>query len=123
MLDILELQVHPEELDQLRQCQAAQSAEGHAAFTVKGPDTIWPLAHWTGTPSEPPVNVRGWFPLLDAIADELLIWRPQGGPIFLTQHGARYRREEHHTPGVEFLLFDVKRPKLIPQIAREPLSA
>jgi hypothetical protein len=123
MLDILEVRVHPEELEQLRQCQAKPSADGHAAFTVKGRDTIWPLAHWAGSLSEQPVNVRGWFPLLDQIADEFLIWRPQGGPIFLTQHGARFRRDENHRPGVEFLLFEVNRPKLMPQLQREPLSA
>ena len=123
MLDILELRVRPEELDQLRQCQAQPAADGYAAFTVKGPDTIWPLEHWAGSPSEPPVNVRGWFPLLDQIADEFLIWRPQGGPIFLTQHGARFRRNEGHRPGVEFLLFELNRPKLIPQLQRELISA
>lgn len=122
MLDILELRVHPEELEQLRQCQAAPSIDGHAAFTVKGQETIWPLAHWGGALAEQPVNVRGWFPLLDKIADEFLIWRPQGGPLFLTHEGARYRRAEDHRPGVEFLLFDLSRPKLL-QLQREPISA
>jgi hypothetical protein len=114
MLDILELQIHPEELEQLRQCQAKQRVDCHAAFTVKGRDTIWPLAHWSGTLGEQPVNVRGWFPLLDKIADEFLIWRPQGGPVFVTHEGARFRRDKDHQPGVEFLLFELTRPTVVP---------
>jgi len=123
MLDILEFKVHPEELEQLRQCQAKPRVDCHAAFTVRGPETIWPLAHWEGSLAEQPVNVRGWFPLLDRIADEFLIWRPQGGPLFVSPEGARYRREEHHKPGVQFLLFEQSRLKLVAQPAREPISA
>jgi len=41
MLDILEFKVHPEELEQLRQCQAKPRVDCHAAFTVRGPETIW----------------------------------------------------------------------------------
>ena len=114
MLDILELRIHPEELEQLRQCQAKPRVDCHAAFTVKGRETIWPMAHWDGSLSEQPVNVRGWFPLLDRIADEFLIWRPEGGPLFVTHEGARYRRDEAHRPGVEFLLFELTRPMVVP---------
>lgn len=123
VLDILELRVLPEELEQLRQCQAKPRTDCCAAFTVQGRETIWPLACWGATPSQQPINVRGWFPLLDQIADEFLIWRPQGGPIFVTHEGARYRRDETHHPGVEFLLFDVARPKLLPQPQREAIPA
>jgi hypothetical protein len=123
MMDILELRVLPEELEQLRQCQAKPRTDCHAAFTVHGRETIWPLAHWGKTPAEQPLNVRGWFPLLDKIADEFLIWRPHGGPVFVTHEGVRYRREEHHQPGVEFLLFEVVRPKLVPQPEREAIPA
>jgi hypothetical protein len=114
MLDILELRIQPEDLEQLRQCQARTRSDCHAAFTVRGKDTIWPSVEWVQAQSQQRVNVRGWFPLLDKIADEFLIWRPQGGCFFLTHEGARYRLEEDHRPGVEFLLFELSRPVVVP---------
>lgn len=113
MLDILEVRVHPEELEELRQCQMRPRGDCQAAFTVRGRDTIWPLVEWGQTQPQQLVNVRGWFPLLDKIADEFLIWRPQGGPVFVTHEGARYRLSEDHRPGVEFLLFELSRPMVI----------
>lgn len=113
MLDILELRIQPEELEQLRQCQALPRSDSQAAFTVKGAKTIWAGAYWANTAAEQRVNVRGWFPLLDKIADEFLIWRPQGGCFFLTHEGARYRLSEDHRPGVEFLLFELSRPVVV----------
>lgn len=123
MLDILELRVQPEELDQLRQCQTRPCADGHAAFTVDGRDSIWPVVDWGKPQGQQRVNVRGWFPLLDKIADEFLIWRPQGGAFFITHEGARYRLSEDHRPGVEFLLFELSRPMVLPQPERELISA
>ncbi len=123
MLDILQLRIHPEELDELRLCQVKVRGDCHAAFTVKGGKTIWPLAHWDNTPVEPPVNVRGWLPLLDKIADEFLIWRPQGGCFVISHEGARYRLDENHRPGVEFLLFELSRPMVLPQWQPEARTA
>jgi hypothetical protein len=113
MLDILELQVQPEELEQLRQCQARPRPDCHAAFTVDGGHSIWPVVEWGQPQGQQRVNVRGWFPLLDKIADEFLIWRPQGGAFFVTQEGARYRVNEDHRPGVEFMLFELSRPTVL----------
>lgn len=113
MLDILELRVHPEELDQLRQCQLRLRSDCHAAFTVKGPKTIWPVASWGEIPVDQQINVHGWFPLLDKIADEFLIWRPQGGCFAVTHEGARYRVDEQHKPGVEFMIFALSRPMVL----------
>ncbi len=120
MLDILELRVQPEELDQLRQCQTRPRSDGYAAFTVKGPKTVWAGAHWNHNSAEQRVNVRGWFPLLDKIADEFLIWRPQGGCFFVSHEGDRYRLSEDHRPGVEFLLFELTRPMVVSQWQPQP---
>lgn len=113
MADILQLRVHPDELDQLCLCQAVPRTDGQAGFTVRGPETIWPVASWGETPLQERINVRGWFPLLDEIADEFLIWRPNGGCFTVTAEGARYRVEEHHRPGVEFLQFELSRPVMV----------
>ena len=123
MLDILELRVQPEELEQLRKCQTGPRHDCHAAFTVAGRDCIWPAVEWGKPQGQQRVNVRGWFPLLDKIADEFLIWRPQGGAFFITHEGARYRTSEDHRPGVEFLLFELSRPMVLPQPELELISA
>ena len=116
MLDILELRVQPEELEQLRQCQTGPRPDCHAAFTVGGRDSIWPVVEWGQPHAQQRVNVRGWFPLLDKIADEFLIWRPQGGAFFITHEGVRYRLSEDHRPGVEFMLFELSRSMVLPQL-------
>ena len=109
MLDILQLRVHPEELDQLHICQAQRRSDGFAAFTVKGKQQIWPVATWGEAPAEERINVRGWFPLLDKIADELLIWRPQGGCIFVGRDRAYYRVAETDSRGVLFMELEMPR--------------
>ena len=58
MLDILQLRVHPEELDQLHICQVSRRSDNYAAFTVKGKQQIWPLASWGDTSAEEKINVR-----------------------------------------------------------------
>ena len=123
MLDILQLRIHPEELDELRLCQVKPRGDCHAAFTVKGEKTIWPMAIWGEAPAEGRINVRGWLPLLDAIADEFLIWRPQGGCFVVSHEGARYRVDEHQRPGVEFLQFELSRPMVVPQWQPEAQTA
>jgi len=123
MLDILELRVLPEELDQLRQCQTRPRPDCQAAFTVDGKDCIRPMVDWAQPSGQPRINVRGWFPLLDKIADEFLIWRPQGGAFFITHEGVRYRTSEEHRPGVEFILFELSRPMMLPQPELELISA
>ena len=115
MADILQLRVHPEELNQLRLCQAQPRSDGYAAFTFKGPETIWPLASWGEPAVSERINVRGWFPLLDEIADEFLIWRPAGGCVVVSHEGARYRLEEQQRPGVEFLQFELSRLLVVPK--------
>lgn len=114
MLDILQLRVHPEELDQLHICQVRRRSDGVAAFTVKGKQQIWPVATWSDAPAEEKINVRGWFPLLDKIADELLIWRPQGGCIFVGRDSAYYRVAETDTRGVLFLELETPRLAVVP---------
>jgi hypothetical protein len=107
MLDILQWRVDPDEFNQLRMCQTRPPADCHAAFTVKGSRSIWPVATWGGAPSEERVNVRGWFPLLDKIADELLIWQPRGGCFFVSREGVRYRLDPSDGRSVLFLQFEV----------------
>ena len=114
MLDILQLRVLPEELNQLHICQVRRRGDGHAAFTVKGKHQIWPLASWGDTPSEEKINVRGWFPLLDKIADEFLIWRTQGGCFFVGRDSAIYRVMETDARGVLFMEFETHRLAVVP---------
>jgi hypothetical protein len=114
MLDILQLRVHPEELDQLHICQVSRRSDNYAAFTVKGRQQIWPIASWRDIAAEEKINVRGWFPLLDKIADEFLIWRPQGGCIFVGRDSAFYRVAETDTRGVLFLQFEMHRLAVVP---------
>lgn len=115
MLDILQLKASPDEIDQLHFCQIRRRNDCQAAFTVKGAGVIWPVASWGDPPVEERINVRGWFPLLDQIADEFLIWWPQGGCFFVSREEATYRLHEHDTSGVLFLQLEMKRLQVVPQ--------
>jgi hypothetical protein len=120
MLDILQLRVHLDEFDQLRRCQIAPPSDYHAAFTVKGTRTVWPLASWGETPAVQRVNVRGRFPLLDQMADEFLIWRPQGGCFFVDRDKATYRIAENDPRSVLFLQLELKRLEVVASRPVEP---
>jgi hypothetical protein len=121
MTDILQLRVQLDDFDQLRRCQIAPPSDCHAAFTVKG-RAIWPVASWGETPAEERINVRGWFALLDQIADEFLIWRPQGGCFFVQRDKVTYRVAESDARSVMFLQIELNRPTAVPRQA-EPLRA
>ena len=123
MLDILQLRISLDEFDQLRLCQATQRNDCHAAFTVRGASTIWPIATWDEPPMQERINVRGWFPLLDKIADEFLIFRPAGGCFFVSREGVRYRVEETDPRGVLFMELEIPRPMAVPQRQTEPVRA
>jgi hypothetical protein len=114
MLDILQLRIGLDEFDQLRLCQARPLSEWHAAFTVSGTEVIWPLAAAGETPCEERINVRGWFPLLDKIADEFLIFRPNGGSFYVSREGASYRARGGEGRSVVFLQFEVGRLAVVP---------
>lgn len=120
MLDILQLRIHLDEFDQLRRCQIAPPSDYHAAFTVKGTGTVWPLESWGEIPAEQNVNVRGWFPLLDQMADEFLIWRPQGGCFFVDRDKATYRIAENDPRSVLFLQLELNRLEVVPSRPAEP---
>lgn len=109
MLDILQLRIQLDDFDQLRRCQIVPPADCHAAFTVKGTRTVWPVASWGEPPAEQKVNVHGWFPLLDQMADEFLIWRPQGGCFFVDRDKATYRIAERDPRSVMFLQLELNR--------------
>ena len=83
-------------------------------FTVKGPQMIWPVANWDETSAAEQINVRGWFPLLDKMADEFLIWRPQGGCFFVHRDKATYRIAEHDPRNVLFLQLELNRMAVVP---------
>jgi len=110
MLDILRLRIQLDDFDQPRRCQTEPRDDCHAAFTVNGIEAIWPCANWGETPAAERVNVRGWFPLLDDIADEFLIWWPQGGCFFVFRDRVVYRVEESDEHGVLFLQLELNRP-------------
>jgi hypothetical protein len=109
MLDILQLRIRLDDFDQLRSCQIVPPGDCHAAFTVKGKGAVWPLASWGEIPAAQKINVRGWFPLLDQMADEFLIWRPQGGCFFVDRDKATYRVEENDPRSVLFLQLELNR--------------
>ncbi len=115
MLDILQLKVSADEIDQLHFCQIKRRGDCQAAFTVKGAGVIWPVASWGDPPLGERINVRGWFPLLDQIADEFLLWWPQGGCFFVSREEATYRVHEHDTSGVLFLQLEMRRLQVVPQ--------
>ncbi|MGA1982465.1 MAG: hypothetical protein ABSG84_08325 [Acidobacteriaceae bacterium] len=123
MLDILQLRFNPEELDRLRLCQAAPRSDCHAAFTVKGPQTIWPMACWDEIAAAEQINVRGWFPLLDKMADEFLIWRPQGGCFFVYRDRVTYRAEKNNPRNVLFLQLEMNRLTVVPPRPAQPVRA
>jgi hypothetical protein len=118
MLDILQLRVHPDELDQLRMCQAVPPNDCVAAFTVKGRGQVWPVTCWDEESPVEKINVRGWFPLLDKIADEFLLWWPQGGCFFISRDKVTRRLAENDARGVMFLQLDTHRLTVVPQ--RQP---
>ena len=113
MLDILQLRISPDEFDQLRLCQVRPPDDCHAGFTVRGRGSIWPVTSWGDVPVEERVNVRGWIPLLDEMADEFLIWRPQGGCFCVHGDRAAYRLE-CGLPEVVFLRLEVHRLMVVP---------
>jgi hypothetical protein len=113
-MDILQLRIHPDEWEQLRLCQAKPRSDCHAAFTVRSNGLIWPLASWGDPPVAERINVRGWFPLLDTIADELLLWWNQGGVCCVTREQVTYRPHEGATPGVVFLRLEMHRLQAVP---------
>ena len=121
MLDILQLRFNPEELDRLRLCQAAPRSDCHAAFTVKGPQVIWPVASWGEPSAEERINVRGWLPLLDKMADEFLIWRPQGGCFFVYRDRVTYRAGKNNPRNVLFLQLESNRLAVVPPRQAEPV--
>jgi hypothetical protein len=123
MLDILQLRFSLDEFDQLRLCQAVPPSDCHAEFTVKGPQVIWPMASWGEMPAAERINVRGWFPLLDKMADEFLIWRPQGGCFFVYRDKATYRIAENDSRNVLFLQLELNRMVVVPPRQAEPLRA
>ena len=123
MLDILQLRFNLDEFDQLRLCQVEPRTDCHAAFTVSGPRMIWPVANWGDTPVAERINVRGWFPLLDKMADEFLIWRPQGGCFFVQREKATYRIAEHDPRNVMFLQLEMSRLAVVPPRQAEPARA
>jgi hypothetical protein len=115
MLDVLQLRITPDDFDQLRQCQVEQRSDCHAAFTVKSAGVVWPQASWNTLLVEDRINVRGWFPLLDQMADEFLIWWPQGGCFFVDREMVTYRAQQQDTSGVLFLQLEVNRMKVVPK--------
>lgn len=123
MLDILQLRFNIDEFDQLRLCQAAPPSDCHAAFTVKGPEVIWPMASWGDTSAAARTNVRGWLPLLDKMADEFLIWRPQGGCFFVHRDKATYRIAENDKRNVLFLQLELNRLTVVPSRQTGPVRA
>jgi hypothetical protein len=69
------------------------------------------------------INVRGWFPLLDQIADEFLIWWPQGGCFFVSRDAVTCRLHEQDATGVLFLQLELKRLQVVPQPQRDAQRA
>ena len=120
MLDILQLRIRLDDFDQLRRCQIAPPGDCHAVFTVKG-RAIWPVVSWGETRAEERINVRGWFPLLDQIADEFLIWRPRGGCFFVDREKAAYRIAESDARSVMFMQLELNRPMAVTARKAEPL--
>ena len=114
MLDILQLRFNLNEFDQLRLCQVTPRNDCHAVFTVQGPQVIWPMASWGETSAAEKINIRGWFPLLDKMADEFLIWRPQGGCFFVHRERVTYRIAEHDPRNVMFLQLELNRLVVMP---------
>ena len=115
MLDILQLRVNPDEFEQLRSCQIGQRGDCIAAFTVKASGAIWPVASWDDVPVEQRINVRGWFQLLDQMADEFLLWWPQGGVFFVSRETVTHRLHPRDTNGVLFLQLEMNRLTVVPQ--------
>jgi hypothetical protein len=120
MLDMLQLRINLDEFDQIRLCQVSPRSDCHAAFTVRGPGLVWPVASWGETATEERINVRGWFPVLDQIADEFLLWWPQGGCFFVSREGVTYRPQEGVKAGVLFLQLEVNRLKVVAQARTKP---
>lgn len=119
MLDILQLRVHSDEIEQLRLCQSALRADCVGAFTVRG-GAIWPVASWDDAQRDGRMNVRGWFPLLDKIADEFLLWWPKGGCFFVSKDKVTHRFSADDVRGVMFLQLEMHRLSVVSARGAEP---
>jgi hypothetical protein len=87
----------------LRYAQPKKRTDCQAAFTAVGTE-IWPFVHWGNTPANEREQFRGCSTVLDQIADELIMWRPDGGRFFIEQTGV-YFRESELGPKYQFVRF------------------
>jgi hypothetical protein len=110
----VQLRVTADELEQLGLCRASPRSDCIAAFTVKGPGQIWPVATWDDAPQAERINLRGWFPLLDTMADELLLWWPKGGCFFVSKDRVTYRPTERDARGAMFLMLESHQLSVVP---------
>ena len=123
MLDILQLRISPDELGQFRLCQVEQRNDCHAAFTVQRSGEVWPRASWGDVPVAERIDVRGWFPILDQIADEFLLWWPQGGCFFVSRDAVTHRLHEGDTVGVLFMQLEMNRLHMVPRLQKDARPA
>jgi hypothetical protein len=88
------IQISATDLDWFRQIQGKERTDCIAAFTVAQGGPIWPFRSQGNTPEDfREIDVRGVFPALDQIADELMQQKGKtdGGRFFINSTGAFYR--------------------------------
>jgi hypothetical protein len=64
-----------------------------AVFSINQTKKIWLWKRWGNTPLRERVYVQGKSRIIDAIANEYLLQRPDGGRIFVDDRGAFYTPE------------------------------
>ena len=76
------------ELDLLKKVGPVEHRKWPAVFSCNEYNDLWLFITYGYTAPEDRIDVRGKFPVLDAIADEYLEHRPRGGRFFVSDEGA-----------------------------------
>ena len=80
-----------DEFDEFRRLQIRYRWDWPAVFSTNYYSEIWPWVTYGYTPGANREPVRGLSPIVDAVADEYLRVRPEGGRFFINERGAFYK--------------------------------
>ncbi|HXO37164.1 MAG TPA: hypothetical protein VN872_00925 [Candidatus Acidoferrum sp.] len=83
----------PAELEAVKGLPERFRLDWPAVFSTNQGRKIWLWKRWGNTPSKERVYVRGKSRIVDAVADEYLSQRPDGGRFFIDDRGAFYSPE------------------------------
>ncbi len=103
------LAITRDEFEELKRLQIRHRWRWPAIFSTNFHREIWPYAGPGYTKVKERLQVRGVSKIIDAVADQYLRTRKEGGRFFIDEKGAFYT--EQGRPQVQFLVFLISEPK------------